>query len=86
MVINVKYWNGNTRKDPIIKAVNIINSLQNYYYLVLKSLDEDVGNNLNINWKYFVKIIRQRMTIMKYILQKRRLMIIGFRTRNTNFQ
>lgn len=53
MVINVKYWNGNTRKDPIIKAVNIINSLQNYYYLVLKSLDEDVGNNLNINWKYF---------------------------------
>lgn len=53
MVINVKYWNCNTRKNQIIKAVNIINGLQNYYYLVLKPLDEDVVNDVNINWEYF---------------------------------
>lgn len=53
MVINVKYWNGNTRKNQIIKAVNIINGLQNYYYLVLKPLDEDVVNDVSINWEFF---------------------------------
>lgn len=42
-----------TRKNQIIKAVNIINGLQNYYYLVLKPKDEDVVNDVSINREFF---------------------------------
>jgi hypothetical protein len=55
MVINVKYWKGNTREKQIIKAVSIINGLQNYYHLILKPLDEDAVNDININWVSFCK-------------------------------
>lgn len=55
MVINVKYWNSSIRKKQITKAVSIINGLQNYYYLILESLDEDIVNDAKINWASFCK-------------------------------
>lgn len=53
MIIIVKYWNGNTRKNQITKAVSIINGLQNYYYLILKPQEEDVVNDMHIHWDSF---------------------------------
>ena len=38
MEIYVKCWEKNSRKNQILKAVNIINGLQNYYHLILESL------------------------------------------------
>lgn len=50
MIINVKYWNGNNRKNQITKAVSILNGLQNYYYFILKPQNEDVVSDDSINW------------------------------------
>ncbi len=55
MVISVKYWEKNTRKNQITKAVKIINGLQNYYYLIAESLNEDVVNDSIVNWESFCK-------------------------------
>ena len=53
MIIKVKYWENNSRKNQIMKAVNIINGLQNYYYLTLESLNKDVTNDSKVNWELF---------------------------------
>lgn len=53
MEIYVKYWEKNSRKNQILKAVNIINGLQNYYHLILESLTEDVVDDPQINWDFF---------------------------------
>ena len=53
MIIKVKYWENNSRKNQIMKAVNIINGLQNYYYLTLESLSKDVTNDSKVNWELF---------------------------------
>lgn len=58
MVIKVRYWIDNSRKNQIKKAINIINSLQNYYYLVLEPTDSDVVDEESINWYFFLKYIR----------------------------
>lgn len=56
MVIKVKYWENNTKKNQIMKAVNIINGVQNYYYLILQSLNEDVVSDSKVSWESFYKI------------------------------
>lgn len=53
MKISIKYWNENTRKNQIKKAVSIINGLQNYYYLILERQKEDVVNGRHIHWNSF---------------------------------
>lgn len=53
MIIRVKYWIDSARKSQISKAVAIINGIQNYYYLVLEALDEDVVNDTKISWDSF---------------------------------
>lgn len=53
MEIHVKYWENNSRKNQILKAVNIINGLQNYYNLILDALTEDVVDDPTINWESF---------------------------------
>lgn len=53
MVIMVKYWNSNTRKNQITKAVSIVNGLQNHYYLVSEPLNNDVVDDASINWNSF---------------------------------
>lgn len=55
MVIKIKYWIDNSRKNQIIKAISIINGLQNYYYLVLESSDNDVVNETYVDWHVFSK-------------------------------
>lgn len=56
MVIKIKYWIDNSRKNQIIKAISIINGLQNYYYLVLESSDNDVVNETCVDWDVFSKL------------------------------
>ena len=56
MVIKIKYWIDNSRKNQIIKAISIINGLQNYYYLVLGSSDNDVVNETCVDWDVFSKL------------------------------
>ncbi|MCM1522881.1 MAG: nucleotide-binding protein [Ruminococcus sp.] len=55
MEIQVKYWENDLRKNHIIKAVNIINGLQNYYYLTLEELTDNVSRDAKINWEKFRK-------------------------------
>lgn len=55
MVVKVKYWKNNERRKQVTKAIDIINGVQNYYYLVLESLDEDITNDLYVNWDSFSK-------------------------------
>lgn len=86
MVISVKYWDNNTRKNQIIKAVSLINGLQNYYYLILESLDEDVVNDSCINWDSICENYYPQMMNMSYLLQIRHLMIIGFHMKKISFQ
>lgn len=56
MVIKIKYWVNNSRKNQIIKAISIINGLQNYYYLILESSDNDVVNETCVDWDVFSKL------------------------------
>ena len=49
MVIKIKYWIDNSRKNQIIKAISIINGLQNYYFLMLESSDNDVVNETYVD-------------------------------------
>lgn len=56
MVIKIKYWIDNSRKNQIIKAISIINGLQNYYYLVLEPSDNDVVNETCVDWDAFSKL------------------------------
>lgn len=56
MVIKIKYWVNNSRKNQIIKAISIINGLQNYYYLMLESSDNDVVNETCVDWDVFSKL------------------------------
>ena len=56
MVIKIKYWIDNSRKNQIIKAISIINGLQNYYFLMLESSDNDVVNETYVDWDVFSKL------------------------------
>ena len=56
MVIKIKYWIDNSRKNQIIKAISIINGLQNYYFLMLESSDNDVVNETCVDWDVFSKL------------------------------
>lgn len=56
MVIKIKHWIDNPRKNQIIKAISIINGLQNYYYLMLEPLDNDVVNETCVDWDIFSKL------------------------------
>ena len=53
MVINVQYWKDNANRRQIVKAVNIINGLQNYYNLILKPQEKDIVDETNVNWDSF---------------------------------
>lgn len=55
MIIKVKYCKNHTRKAHITKAVDVINGLQNYYYLIGEPTKEDVVNKPSINWESFCK-------------------------------
>ena len=56
MVIKIKYWIDNSRKNQIIKAISIINGLQNYYFFMLESSDNDVVNETCVDWDVFSKL------------------------------
>ena len=56
MVIKIKYWIDNSRKNQIIKAISIINGLQNYYFFMLESSDNDVVNETYVDWDVFSKL------------------------------
>jgi hypothetical protein len=60
MVIKIKYWIDNSRKNQIIKAISIINGLQNYYYLMLESSEIDVVNETCVDWDVFSKMYSKR--------------------------
>lgn len=55
MIINIKYWKNNVGKRHIVKAVNIINGLQNYYNLILKPLEKDIVDEASVIWDSFRK-------------------------------
>lgn len=86
MVIKIKYWIDNSRKNQIIKAISIINGLQNYYYLMLESSENDVVNETCVDWDVFSKLYSIKMMNMLYLLQKNHLLITGFHMRNVSFQ
>lgn len=56
MVIKIKYWIDNSRKNQIIKAISIINGLQNYYFFMLEPSDNDVVNETCVDWDVFSKL------------------------------
>lgn len=56
MVIKIKYWIDNSRKNQITKAISIINGLQNYYFLLLELSDNDVVNETCVDWDVFSKL------------------------------
>lgn len=54
MEISVYCYKGSTRKNQIIKAINIINGVQNYFFFKLQSeIDLDVCEETLINWEDF---------------------------------
>ncbi|MDE6435865.1 MAG: nucleotide-binding protein [Lachnospiraceae bacterium] len=56
MEINVRCCKTNTRINQIIKAINIINGVQSYFYIKLESdLDVDVCEEEYVNWELFCK-------------------------------
>lgn len=56
MEINVICCKSNKRKNQIIKATNIMNGVQNYFFYKLTSdLDEDICEEEYVNWNLFCK-------------------------------
>lgn len=54
MEINVICCKSNKRKNQIIKATNIMNGVQNYFFYKLTSdLDEDICEEEYVNWNLF---------------------------------
>lgn len=55
MIIKIKYWAENSRKNQITKAISIINGLQNYFYLVLEMTNTDITDKKYVDWGEFSK-------------------------------
>lgn len=56
MEIKVRCCKDNTRINQIIKAINIINGVQSYFYIKLESdLDVDVCEKEYVDWELFCK-------------------------------
>lgn len=56
MDITVCCFKGNTRKNQIIKAINIINGVQKYFfYRFISDLETDICDKRYINWDTFCK-------------------------------
>ncbi len=56
MQIKVKCYKENTRKNQIIRAVSIINGVQNYFFFELESdIDVDVCEDKVIEWNNFCR-------------------------------
>ena len=72
MKICVYYSKNNTRKNQIIKAIRIMNGMQNYFYYKLEQeLDTDICEERYVNWENFCKNNRERnTTYCIYITEK----------------
>ncbi len=59
MKVSVICYVRNNSKEQIIKAIKILNNVQDYFQFVLKMNEEDVSKNEKINWNDF----REKCTI-----------------------
>lgn len=61
MDINIICYKDNCRKNQIIKAINILNSVQNYFFYKLVNDDLDVCKDKMVNWDSFSDSIRNKI-------------------------
>lgn len=61
MNIKIICYKDNHRKTQIIKAIRILNSVQNYYYYDLVEDNSDICPDKKISWDYFTNNIGERI-------------------------
>lgn len=71
MEITVRYYEKNTRKTQIIKAISIINSVQNYFFFKLEGDKEtDVCKDSIVSWTKFKEEHIEESKYIIYITEK----------------
>lgn len=71
MEITVRYYEKNTRKNQIHKALSIINSAQNYYFYKLKEDATDLCEENQVYWDDFLeKQVIEKNVYIIYITEK----------------